>query len=143
MVDGDNEGDGGLDTELDTTASDDDDDRNLGATSSPDLNDNRICVAAVPAEPVTNNQARGEATDSASSGSQSLILNDRASNPMSSTEWNWPSPSMNQQRDRSPSAEDPTQSTSYTKAPAAAGRIHDVFVEYEKRFRHGFTDTKF
>lgn len=130
--------DGGRDAVVDAAASDDDDDRTLRATPPPDVNDHLISITAVAAEPVTNDQARGSATDSTSSGGQSL--SNRSATPNVVNRMDQPWPSMYQQRDRSPSspsgeiAEGLTQNTPYAEAPAAAGHVHDVFAEYEKRF---------
>jgi len=63
--------DDGLDTELDSATSGDDD-RNLEATPPPDANDHHISVPAVPAKPVASGQAEGSAAADSASGGQSL-----------------------------------------------------------------------
>jgi hypothetical protein len=134
----DNNGDNNRpDAEFDATTSDDDDDRTLGATPPAD-EDHHASVAAISIEPVANGQSRGSATDSVSSGRPSLsdrnVKSEKVNGMVQSQ------PSTYRQRDRSPSslssesAGGPKKETSYIEVPAAAGNIHHVFAEYEKKF---------
>jgi hypothetical protein len=124
------------DAELDAAVSDDDNDRTLGATPPPNVNDHHTSVPAVPAKLIANDWARGSATDSASGGQ---IPNKRSVKPKGFNGMELSQPSLCQENSRPAStAGEITVATDrvkpYLEAPASTSHIHHVFTEYEKTF---------